>query len=193
MNNKNARSKNITPREGYLMAMLHKVINEYKFLLNLTRKYKPLKIIEINHLSNVPGETIFSIQITNKNCIAKLSADEIIINQYNLDDFSKFHANMIRHAAKGTIINYLQDTEDLPKYKILSKRMDKEIQQYIFTIEDNNGVRLNYTAYEISRDKNLLANISIQDIFDIGFTQGFESILKEKSSLLLAKKNIGHK
>ena len=178
---------NLTPRENFLISLLNKVIKEYKTLLEHTRRSKPLKIVEILNLSTIPGETQFTIQITHKNSIVRLSAAEIINSNYNLKYFSNFHAEMIRQAAQGKIIEFLKLSEKEPLYKIISKRLDSEIQQYIFTIETKENIFFTRTAEELSRDKNLLSNISMQDIYDIGYTQGAESILKEKASLLLAK------
>ena len=94
---------------------------------------------------------------------------------------------MIRQAAQGKLIEFLKLSEKEPTYKIVSKRFDTKMQQYIFTVESKENIRFASTAEELSRNKNLLTNIGMQDIYDIGYTQGTESILKEKASLLLAK------
>ena len=180
MIDKSNHSNGITPRENFLMSILSKVIKEYKALLEHTRRNKPFKIVEILNLSKIPGETKFTIQVTYKNSLVHLSAAEIINANYNLNDFSDFHAEMIRQAAQGKLIEFLKLSEEEPEYKIVSKRMDTKLQQYIFTIENKNGIRFDNTAEELSRNKNLLSNIGMQDIYDIGYTQGTESILKEK-------------
>ena len=188
MNNP-SHSHGLTPRDNFLMSLLNKVIKEYKTLLNHARRSKPLKIVDIFSLSPIPGETQFIIQITHKNCVAHLSAAEIIKENYDLNDFSEFHAEMIRQAAQGKLIEFLKITEKEPRYKIISKRFDVKLQQYIFTIEANDNIFFDSTAEELSRNKNILSNIGIQDIYDIGYTQGSESVLKEKAALLLAKRN----
>lgn len=187
MNRNQNYSNNATPRENFLMSLLNKVIKEYKSLLEHTRRDKPLKIVEILNLSSIPGETQFTIQVTHKNCIVRLSAAEIISSNYNLNDFSDFHVEMIYHAAQGKLIEFLKLSEKEPEYKIVSKRFVAKIQQYIFTIESKENIRFASTAEELSSNKKLLANIGVQDIYDIGYTQGAESVLKEKTSLLLAK------
>lgn len=80
MDNNQNYSNSSTPRENFLMALLTKVINEYKALLEFTRRSKPLKIVEITHLSIVPGETKFAVQVANKHCVLSLTAAEIILN-----------------------------------------------------------------------------------------------------------------
>ncbi len=185
--NRNQNSSQLTPRENFLMSLLNKIVKEYKTLLEHTRRDKKFKIVEILNLSTIPGETQFTIQISNKNCILHLTAAEIINSNYNLNDFSDFHANMIQQAAQGKLIEFLKLSEKPALYKITSKRFDSKTQQYIFTIEDQEQTCFHSTADEISKNKKLLSNISIDDIYDIGYTQGAESILKEKACLLLAK------
>lgn len=180
-------SKGFTPRENFLMTLLKKITKEYTALLELIKHNKPFKIVKIIEISNIPGETLFAIQLTNKNCMVTLKAAEIIGNGYDLNSFNEFHANMIREAGKGNLIEFLQLSEKASTYRITEKRYDKASQQYIFTIETKDGIRFTRIADEISRDKTLLLNMDIKDIYDIGFTQGCESILKEKTALLLAK------
>jgi hypothetical protein len=183
MTDKQNYSSNLTPSEDFLMSLLNRVIKEYKTLLEHTRRDKPLKIIEILNLSTIPGETKFAIQVTYKNSIIRLSAAEIINKNYNLNDFSDFHAEMIRQAAQGKLIEFLKLSEKGPIYKIVSKRFDAKAKQYIFTIETKENICFDSTAKELSINRDLLSNIGMQDIYDIGYTQGAESILNEKSSL----------
>lgn len=190
MTNKQDFSKGFTPRENFLIFLVNKLTNEYKRLLNHIQM-KPYKIVEILTLSTIPGETRFAIQITHKNCILTLSAAEIFQN-YDLNVFSNFHAEMISKAEEGKLVEFFKLTEIEPAYKIVSKRFDSEFQQYVFTVEDREAISFMRTAQVLSNDKNLLLNIGIHDIYDIGYTLGVESILKEKSLLLLAKqKNDG--
>ena len=103
-------------------------------------------------------------------------------------DYSDFHAEMIRQAAQGKLLEFLKFSEKKPAYRITSKRFNAKIQQFIFTIETKDNVRFNTTAEELSKNQDLLKNIGLQDSYDIGYTQGAESILKEKAALLLAKR-----
>ncbi|MEO8400313.1 MAG: hypothetical protein ABI597_00780 [Gammaproteobacteria bacterium] len=176
-----------TVRENFLMSVLQKLASEYKALLAYTRGIKPFKIVEISQLSSIPGETKFIIQITNKHTILTLSAAEIISKNFNLNDFSQFHATLIRQAACGKLIDFLNLSEKEPAYTVVSKKVDPTSKQFIFTIETRDKVRFNRSAEDLSKDKNLLENMDIRDIYDIGYTQGSEQIIKEKTALLLAK------
>lgn len=186
MSNKQNFSNKFNPRENFLMSLINKLMNEYKALLNHFHM-KPFKIVDILSLSPIPGETVFAIQISQKNVILKLSAAEILQKNYDLNHFNDFHAEMIRKAGEGKLFEFLKLSEIEPLYKIAGKRFDQGLQQYLFTIEDKKSTRFNKTAEELANDKKLLSNIGIQDIYDIKFTQGAESILKEKALLLLAK------
>lgn len=177
-------SGNLTPRENFLMSLLNKLVREYKDLLASTRQKKAFKIVDVLVWSSIPGETIFNIQVTNKHCVIQLSAGELI-KDYQLNDFSDFHAEMIRKASQGKLIEFLKLRDAKPKYKIASKRFDAKSQEYIFTIQGEDNSCFNSTAAELARDKILLANIDMQDIFDIAYTQGAESVLKEKTVMLL--------
>ncbi len=174
-------------RQNFLLSLLKKITQEYKALLDFTKNTKSLKIVEIMELSNIPGESSFAIQHSNKNCIVSLKASAIIQNGYNLNDFSAFHADLIREAGKGRLIEFLKLSQAKPLYKITAKKYDKNLQQYLYTIEAKDEIMFTRTASELSKDKNLLLNMDIKDIYDIGYTTGCESILKEKTSLFLAK------
>jgi hypothetical protein len=108
--------ENYTARENFLMSLLNKIMTEYKTLLEHLKRKKPFKIIEIIQFSPIPGESEFLIQVANKNCAIKLSAAEIINNGYNLDDFSDFHAEMIRQAAQGKLVAFLKMTDQEPNF-----------------------------------------------------------------------------
>ncbi|HEX4046036.1 MAG TPA: hypothetical protein VHZ76_10280 [Gammaproteobacteria bacterium] len=180
MNVKQPYSNNLTPRENILVSLLAKLANEYKSLLEYIRRDKPFKIIEIKNLTVIPGETKFTIQIAHKNCIVNLSAAEIIQENYNLKNFSDYHAELIRKAAQGKLTDFLKITKNEPEYRVVSKKFDAKKQQYIFIIETNEKVRFIRTAEELSKNEDLLSGICIKDIYDIGYTQGTESVFKEK-------------
>lgn len=185
----NPQNPNHQIRENFLLSLLNKCIKEYKALVEFTRKSHPFKIVEIITLSKIPGETIFLIQLTNKDCTLQVSAADLINKNYNLNQFSDYHAEMIRKAAQGKLIEFLKLLDkNTSNYKIVSKKYDRNNQQYIFTIETNDDTQLTCTAEELSKNKNLLVRMDFNDIYDIGYTQGTESILKEKTALLLAKR-----
>ena len=168
-----------TQRENFLMALLNKLIKEYKDLLDYTRQVKSFKIVDIIQLSPVPGETLFAVQITNKNCVLRLSAAEIVEKKFHLSDFPSFHAEMIRQAAQGKLESFLQLQD--AKCKILSKKYDRNTRQYVFTVEPAGQQSIKYTAQELSNNKNLLKDMNVDDVYDIAYTHGSESIIKEEA------------
>lgn len=182
----NIFAKGSTPRENFLLALLNKVIQEYKKLQEEFRGIKPFKIVGINYLSRVPGETQFLVQPAYKNCAIKLTAAEIIGEGYDLKSFSDFHAELIRQAAKGKIIEFLGIREEEPEYRIASKMYSEEHNCYLFKICDRENIQFIRTADEIARDKALFRALSLTDVCDIFYTQGSESVIKEKAAMLLA-------
>lgn len=187
MKNTPNQYSNITSRENFLILLLNRIIKEYRALLTHIRHIKPFKIIEIIYISSIPGESKFTIQVSNKNSIVTLTAAEIISNGYDLNNFNFFHSEMIRQAAQGKLIEFLKLSEPKSTNKIISKRYDRDLQQFIFTIKTKDKVQFSRTADELANDKKLLTNMDINDIYDICYTSGAESILKEKTMLLLAK------
>ncbi len=175
-------------RKTFIMLLFQKITNEYKALLKYTRSIKPFKIIEIERLSSIPGETKFIIQVVNKNTVMVLTAAEIINTYFDLNVFSKFHATLIRQAASGNLVNFFNLSDKEHSYKIISKKIDRLSKQVIFTIETREKIKFTRTADELSKDRTLLENLNFQDIYDIGYTNGTEQILKEKTALLLIKR-----
>jgi hypothetical protein len=189
MNNKKDYSNNLASRENFLLLVLQKVIKEYKSLLEYSRRNKPLKVVEILSISSIPGESRFTIQVTHKNSIARLTAAEIINSGYKLNDFSDFHAELICQAAQGRLAQFLKSSEMEPIYKIISTKFDSTIQQCIFTIETKENIRFTRTASQLSSNRDLLLNMSKQDVYDVGYSKGSESILNENTSIYNAKFN----
>lgn len=188
MTNKYNDKNQLTPRENFLVNLLQWVTKEYRALIEKTHPSKTLKIVEISKLSSIPGESEFVVQLAAKNFTLNLTAAKIISDGYNLKDFPDYHAEIIRQAAQGKLIPFLKLSDKFSKYKILSKHFDNELQQYIFTIGTQGQLRFMRTAEELSVDKEILSDLALTDIYDVGFTQGTETILKEKTAFLLAKK-----
>lgn len=189
--NKFLGNTNFSPRENFLISLLNRIITEYKNILAFTRRTKALKIVEISKLSSIPGETEFKIQIAHTNSILKLSAAKIINDGYDLEDFSDFHAQIIHHAGQGKLIEFLKLTNTYqPAYHIISKKLDTITGEYFFVFETQEQHRFVRSAKEIAIDKNLLNHLEIQDIYDVAYTLGNESILNEKSTLMLLKNNL---
>jgi hypothetical protein len=176
----------LNPRENFLLSIIYKLIDEYKSLYNSMQRKKLFKIVAIGNISSIPGETEFTVQVTNKNCALQITAADLI-RDYNLSDFSEYHSDLIRAAAQGKLIEFLKLADPDPLYKVVSKKIDKELGQYVFTLENKNNDYFIRTAEEIAHEKNILMNLDWLDVYDVGYTHGIEGILKEKCALTLAK------
>lgn len=62
--------------------------------------------------------------------------------------------------------------------KIVSKHFSHEWGVTIFVISQPEGY-VRYTAEEISHNKSLLHALEVEDVYNVGFTRGVESILVE--------------
>lgn len=184
MENSRQPPDRMTMRENFLVSLLNRVIREYRALLASSKSGKPFRIVEISHISVIPGETRFVVQLANKNCILQVSAADIISRGYDLSSFNDFHAEMIRHAVQGRLAVFLKLSDTPPSFRIVSKRFDPEMQQYILIIETKDGTRFSRTPAQLSADREVLSHMEYMDVYDIGFTQGGESIIREQVLLL---------
>jgi len=167
---------------------MYKILGECKALIERRKKSNLLKIIEIKKLSSIPGESEFLIQVTNKNSVFTLKANNIFTDGYNISDFSDFHAELIRQAAVGKLIDYLQNPSlSKSTYTVLSKKLNRELNTYTYEIEDCTGTQFSCTADEIYANRTMLDEMHSHDIFDIGFTIGSESISRESKQLKAIK------
>ena len=176
----------LNPRENFLLSVIYKLINEYNSLRASLLGKKLFKIVAINTISPIPGETEFAVKVSNKNCVLELTAENLI-RDYNLSDFSDYHADLIRQAAQGKLIQFLKCHDSEPLYRIASRKLDRESKEYVFVIENKDKQHFPRTAVELSSEKDILMNLDWHDVYDVGFTQGMESIIKEKCAITLAK------
>ena len=176
-------------RKASLMILVNELATKFKFIREFVRKSKPLKIVNIIEFSCVPGQTKFAIQICNKNSILKLTAAEIILNGYNLNLFSRFHSQMILEAAKGSLDEFLKLSIIKKPHTIVGKSLEKTSKQYVFTIKTSSGLYLRRTAEEIYSESSLLKNLNSEDLYQVAYIQGSESVLKEINEINLIKKS----
>ncbi|TAK73456.1 MAG: hypothetical protein EPO11_08430 [Gammaproteobacteria bacterium] len=79
-----------------------------------------------------------------------------------------------------------------PEYKILSKKFNRDIRQYVFTIKKAE-IQFDRTANELALDKSILFSLPSEDIYDVGYTHGSEAVLKERVALLETKRKLNSK
>ena len=72
-------------------------------------------------------------------------------------------------------------------YKIAAKKMDRKTARYYFIIETNDKIRFIRRADELAKDRTVLFNMPKDDIYDVLYTHGRESLLNERDELSLAK------
>lgn len=62
-------------------------------------------------------------------------------------------------------------------YKITSKRLDRKTKKYIFTLQTLDEVCFDRFGIEIRDNKKLLFSLDKEDLFDVAYTLGSESVL----------------
>ncbi len=70
-----------------------------------------------------------------------------------------------------------------PRFKISSKYLDRNGNEYVFILETCENKKIRRTAGEIAKEIDILSNLSFEDIYNVGYTHGIESILKERFDL----------
>jgi hypothetical protein len=175
--------KDFLLRENFLLALLHKVFQEYKTLKDSIHRVKPFRIVEILKISKEPGNTLFLIKLSHKNCTVKLTAAQIIEQGYSLNDFNDFHADLIRQAALGRLLDFLNLDENKPINRIVSKRLNHEQNEFLYKISNATGIQFVRSANEIVQDNELFQSLNLKEVYDISFTQGYESAINEKINL----------
>lgn len=73
-------------------------------------------------------------------------------------------------------------------YKIISKKLDRKTRTYLFTLQTLDEVSFERYALEIKNNKKLLFSLNKEDLFEVAFTLGFESILNELQQVKELKK-----
>ncbi|WP_218814251.1 hypothetical protein [Rickettsiella endosymbiont of Dermanyssus gallinae] len=142
----------------------------------------PLRIIS-QELAN--KDTVYTVQIVGKNLVFKLCATELFNDNQLLQRLSPFDLlNILNSSNKKTFYkkNNLIIFPCRVHYKIIAKSYDHARQQSIFILEitqANNVIQKKFTALEIVKAPFMLEKLSSQEIYDLGFTIGSETILEE--------------
>ena len=168
--------------EQFLHSLLHKLQTQWRYAQDFFTAAKPYKIVAIKEINALPGASKFVIQLKGKHNLMVVTAAEIILQKLPLNQFSVFHRKLIIAAAGGQLHHIIQQefTNHVPKLKLSTKTYNRVAKQYIYSLAIDDEHNVDYTAAQISADKQLLAQLSPEDIYDVAFTQGADSILSEE-------------
>lgn len=131
------------------------------------------------------GDTLFTLQLVGKNLVSKLYATEISNDKKLLKSLSPIDLLKILNISNKQILYKKDNIIYFPCdvcYKLVAKSYNHTLAQTIFTLQisrTNKIVQQKLTALEIVNNPLILEKLKPQEIYDLGFTIGSETILKE--------------
>ena len=145
----------------------------------------PFSLRIIDEEINANGETIFTLQLVGKNLISKLYAKDISSDKKLLKSFSPLDLLKILNATNKKFLQKRGNIVLFPcraYYKLIAKNYNHTLQQTIFILEisrANQITQKKLTALEIANNPLILEKLTPQEIYDLGYTVGSETILRE--------------
>lgn len=156
---------------------------KYKLLQKANAHPFSLRIIDEE--INANGETIFTLQLVGKNLVSKLPAKDISSDKKLLKSLSPIDLLKILNASNKKFLKKRGNIILFPcqaYYKLIAKNYNHTLQQTIFTLEISRAHQITQeklTALEIANNPLILEKLTPQEIYDLGYTVGSESILRE--------------
>jgi len=156
---------------------------KYKLLQKANAHPFSLRIIDEE--INANGETIFTLQLVGKNLVSKLPAKDISSDKKLLKSLSPIDLLKILNASNKKLLKKRGNIILFPcqaYYKLIAKNYNHTLQQTIFILEisrANQITQKKLTALEIANNPLILEKLTPQEIYDLGYTVGSESILRE--------------
>ncbi len=144
----------------------------------IIKKYSELKqpdniIYRIIGLKSKQNKLI--IQLVGKSLIIELSPHEIVADDKLLEGFSKKDIRAITYLACEIIKK--------PKYKIIMQEFSEEYSEMKFQLKEVLGKTvITKSAIQILLDKDILTNMSNDDIKSISYMAGYEYSQKNSTS-----------
>ncbi len=144
---------------------------------------------------NKNQDTIYIIQVVGKNLVSKIYATKLFKDKQLLNALSPYDLLHILNISNKKNIDKKDKLLIFPSrahYKLVSKSYDHNTQQTIFTLaitQPSKTTQKKLTAFEIISNPLILAKLSSQETYDLGFTVGSETILKEIYKLAHLKNN----
>ena len=138
-------------------------------------------------------DVIYIMQIVGKNIVSKVHAAELFKDKQLLNSLSPYDLLYILNISNKQNFSKKNNFLLFPcpvHYRMVSKSYDHITQQTIFTVEiihSDKTIQKKLTALEIVNNPLIVGKLSPQETYDLGFTVGSETILKEIHKLVLLK------
>jgi hypothetical protein len=167
---------------------------KYKSIQQVSSRSYPFRIIA-QELVRGNTDIIYILQIVGKNLVSKVYAAELFNDKQLLNALSPYDLLLFLNSFNKKIVCRKGNLLIFPcssHYKLVSRQYDHFTQQTIFTIEivqSGKTVQKKLTALQIVNNPFLLERLSAKETYEIGFTIGSETILKEIHQLMSFKGN----
>lgn len=129
------------------------------------------RVVEVRQSSS--GQYKLAIQVIGKSTVVECTPREIVANDRMLEGFSKKDIRAITYFAC--------EQSQKPMYKIIMQEFCDTLNKIFFKLKkrDSNEI-ISKTAGQISLEKNLINNLSQEDMCSISYAAGYEQSSLEK-------------
>lgn len=168
----------------YVENYISHIKEKYKLLQKANACPFALRIID-EEVCTENGETLFTLQLIGKNLISKLYASEISSDKKLLKSLSPIDLLKILNTSNKKFLHKRENIILFPcqaYYKLTAKNYNHILQQTIFTLEITRATKITQKklpALEIANNPLILEKLTPQEIYDLGYTVGSETILRE--------------
>ena len=168
----------------YVEYYFSSIKEKYKLLQKANTHPFSLRIID-EEVCKKNGETLFTLQLVGKNLVSKLYASDISKDKKLLKALSPIDLLKILNTSNKKFLYKRENIILFPcqaYYKLTAKNYNHIIQQTIFTLEITRASKITQkklTALEIANNPLILEKLTPQEIYDLGYTVGSETILRE--------------
>ncbi len=167
------------------------LLTQQREIFKQRAKYYPFRIVAIRRLP-LTGETIFTVQFVGKSTCVKLKADELAEDDRLIQGFSPSDVKQIIEAALvQEKLRVISGGKSQEPFKILSKNFSGERMKPSYLVEETRGSRRSTKTVnleEVTQSKEILLKFSKQDIYEIAYTAGEQSVTNAQNEIDEAKK-----
>lgn len=148
----------------YTAFFLKKYSDQHQFQQDIYR------IVEIKQ--SPLGQYKFVVQIIGKSTVIECTPHELVANDQMLEGFSKKDIRVI--------IYFACEQRKKPRYKIIMQEFCDSFNKILFKLKKRDSNEIIFkTAAQISLDKNIINNLSQEDLCSISYTAGYEQCSHE--------------
>ncbi len=163
------------------------LLKQYREILEYTSRNYPFRIVEARRAPRT-GETLFTIQFVGKSTCIKLSADELAEDD---DLIQGFAPRDVKQIIKASLIKpkltVIQGGLQSAPLKIIAKNFEREHNKPSYIIEqkttENEISTTTVSLEDVTKSKETLLKFSKQDIYEIAYTAGVNSILTAQEDI----------